>query len=86
MEGEITWRIDSYFEFLIKAKADHAGGRSRAGRSASHFSICHKPTATSASQARAVTKPINIVSISFPKKAGTIALCFLVYLTYRSFT
>ena len=25
MEGEITWRIDSYFEFLAEANADHDG-------------------------------------------------------------
>ena len=34
----------------------------------SHLQTCHKPTATSTSQASAVTMPINIVSISFPKK------------------
>jgi hypothetical protein len=25
MEGEIKWRIDSYFEFLAEANADHDG-------------------------------------------------------------
>jgi hypothetical protein len=25
MEGEIKWRLDSYFEFLAEANADHDG-------------------------------------------------------------